>query len=156
MKNSLKHTTLVILSGFIGGLVGSAVLNPQSLEAALSRGSFFDASFYNKSGKMVGYAGSGDAGQGMVFLFDAQGKPRVQLGTYPAGAEKGQGLIGLSDRRDNLRYLFRLNGTKDSPTLVMKDSTGRDRIVIGLDGETEAPYFYFVDPAGAQKNLLGQ
>lgn len=151
---SMRHTILVILSGFIGGLVGSAILNPQALQAAISRGSFFDASFYNKNGHMVGFMGPGDAGQGMIFLFDAAGKPRVQAGTYPVGGEKGQPLVGLSDRSDNLRFLFRLHGSNDAPTLIMKDKSGRDKIVIGLDGETQAPYFYYVDQYGTQKNLL--
>jgi hypothetical protein len=143
-----------MLSGFLGGLVGAVVLNPHAVEATIARGSFFDASFYNKGGQMAGYVGSGDAGQGMIFLFDAQGKPRIQAGTYAAGSEKGQGLIGISDRSDHLRFLFRLNGSNDSPTLIMKDKSGQDKIVIGLDGETQVPYFYYADQNGRSKNLL--
>jgi hypothetical protein len=144
MKN-IRHTLLVLLSGFIGGLVGSAVLNPQALEAAVSRGQFYDLSMYNKNGKMVGFMGPGDAGQGSIFLFDSNGG---------AGGEKGQALVGMSDRSDQLRFLFRLHGSKDSPTLIMKDQSGRDRIVMGLDGETQAPYFFVLDDSGAARDIL--
>lgn len=153
MKNT-RSVMLMMLSGFVGGLVGSAILNPSALQAAISRGQFFDASFYNKSGKMVGFVGPGDAGQGSMFLFDADGGARVQAGTYPSGGEKGQALIGMSDRSNNLRYLFRLHGSQDSPTLVMKDKSGRDRIVMGLDGETQQPYFYVLDQNGAARDIL--
>ena len=153
MKN-FKQTFLVLASGFIGGLVGAIILNPQSLEAAISRGSFYELTTYNKGGKMTGFMGSGDVGQGSIFLFDENGQPRVQAGTYPAGSEKGQSLIGLSDRSNNLRFLLRLHGSKDSPTLVMKDNSGRDRIVIGLDGETQTPYFVSIDENGQMTNLL--
>lgn len=152
--NKFKHTILVILSGFCGGLIGSAVLNPQALEAAVSRGQFYDLSMYNKNGKMVGFMGPGDAGQGSIFLFDSNGGARVQAGTYPAGGEKGQALVGMSDRRDQLRFLFRLHGSKDSPTLIMKDQSGRDRIVMGLDGESQAPYFFVLDDYGNARDIL--
>lgn len=145
---------MMMSSGFLGGLAGVIVLFPQEVVAKITRGQYYDLNLYNRDGKMVGFIGPGDVQQGMMFLFDENGKPRFQVGTYPSGSEKGQALVGLSDRRDQLRFLFRLHGSKDSPTMVMKDSAGRDRIVMGLDGETEAPYIYVTDQYGGARDIL--
>lgn len=147
----MKKTFLILLSGFLGGIAGSVALNIGTLEASSGRN---DVSVYNTQDQRVGYVGSGDTGQGTAFLFDADGGIRVQMGTYPAGSEKGQSLLGLHDRAQNLRLLFRLHGADDSPHLILKDKNGRDRIVIGLRGANEDPYFQYTDSYGAQKELL--
>jgi hypothetical protein len=113
---------------------------------------------HNAKGNKVGYLGAHDAGnedgQGIIFLYDGDGKQKVQLGSYGYGLEKGQSLIGLHDKQSYLRFLMRLHGANDSPTIIMKNSQGADTLVIGLDGQTQEPYIKYTDKTGQIKNLI--
>jgi hypothetical protein len=68
--------------------------------------------------------------------------------------ERGQTLFGMHDRFGYLRLLMRMHGPEDSPTVVMKDNTGKDRIVFGLDGTTQTPYFKYTNDHGEMVNLF--
>lgn len=137
---------LTLIFGFVLGILFSAVLFnnfPQGIAATDNKGQ--KMRLYNEQGQQAVYWGAGRNGQGVIFLMDKEGQPLVQLGSYEEGLEKGQSLFGLHDRKNALRLLVRLHGAKDSPTVVMKDDAGRDRIVFGLDGQTQDPYFQYYD-----------
>lgn len=148
-----KHTCITFLAGLIGGIIGAALFTASPLQAQ-ARGQ--SSQQYNTQGARVSFIGPHTGGQGALFLFDEKGGLITQMGSYPVGAEKGQALFGMHDRQNKLRFLFRLHGAKDSPTLIMKDSRGMDRIVMGLDGYSEAPYFKYTDKNGRMRDLLAQ
>lgn len=93
------------------------------LKAAVERASFASVELFS-GGKRVGYIGSGNAGHGSLFLFNPEGGVEVQMGAYDSGAEKGQTLMGLHDKKGSLRLLMRLHGAQDSPVIVMKGRVG--------------------------------
>jgi hypothetical protein len=145
----IKILILVVFS-FLGGIAGSLLMTAMPLNAAGPG----DLVVYNQKGQRVGFIGALNDGQGTMFLFNEKGGTQIQMGSYGSGPERGQSLIGLHDREDNLRFLLRLYGEKDSPTMVMKDDTGADRLVIGLDGTEQTPYIQYMDSQGQMKNLL--
>lgn len=109
---------------------------------------------FGSQGQRVGYIGPGNADQGTFFLFDPQGGVQVQMGAYDSGSEKGQSLMGLHGRNGSLRFLVRLYGANDSPVMIMKDKTGDDKLIIGLEGNDEAPYIKYRNKKGQMVNLL--
>ena len=148
-----KHLTLAAF-GFLGGIVGSLVFTSTASIAA-KEGHLYLTNFHNNNGKRIAViAGSQPTGDGQFFLFNNAGKSLIQMGSYPAGLEKGQSLIGMHDPNGYLRFLTRMHGPENSPTIVMKDSRGSDRIVFGLDGTTQQPYFRYMDKKGRMQNLI--
>lgn len=148
--STLKTITLCALGGFLG----SAAFTISPLSAAMNDAQFTSLTTYNSSGKRTAYLGPGDNGQGTYFLFDKNGGLSVQMGSYGSGSESGQSLLGLHDKNEHLRLLFRMYGPSDSPTLIMKDESGRDRIVMGLDGSTQEPYLNVTDSSGQTRDIL--
>ena len=149
----MKNIILIAIFSFIGGLTGSLIFQIPAVQAKISNENFSSIQFFNKTEKRVGFMGNYQE-KGGIFLFDEDGKTSIQMGSYGAGAEEGQTLLGLHDRNNNLRYLMRLSGRQDSPTLIMKDNGGVDRIIIGLDGSTQVPYFKYIDGKGQIQNLI--
>ena len=125
---------ITFLGSFLGGIFFQWVLAPRPLEAAGSRILQAD----------------------QLWLYGPDGKHRLQFGTYTASSEQGLPLIGFSDNGGNLRLLLRLAGQNESPVLIFKDKSHRDRIVIGLgmNEADEAPFFSYIDKDGATHNLL--
>ncbi len=137
----------------IGGALGAALFSISPLKAELQHAKYATMQAYNGAGKRVGFFGSHQE-QGAVFLFNQDGKMTVQAGAYGYGQETGQSLIGLSDRGENLKLLARLYGPNDSPTLIFKDSSGRDRILIGLEAGTENPYIRVINASGQVQDII--
>lgn len=148
-----KQILLMAGSAFLGALIAIILLAPTSLEAQGKRFSGL-VEIFNTQKQRVAIMGPAQQGQGTVFLFNEKGKVTHQMSTYGGGAEKDQSLIGLHDKNEKLRYLFRLHGPNDSPVLVMKDKSGYDKIIIGLEGQNEQPYFKYLDAQGRMHNLL--
>lgn len=143
------------LFAFLGGVAGSLTLGATQSYAAKREQSFYTTNFYNDDGKRIGVIGAHPgAAEGILFVFNGNGQPEVQLGAYGEGSEKGQSLFGMHDRNGHLRLLMRMYGPKDSPTVVMKDSAGMDRIVFGLDGQTQEPFFRYRDRNGVDRDLI--
>ncbi len=94
----------------------------------------------------------------MINLVGPDGRQRILMGSYHAASEKGQPFIGLSDNRGDLRLLFRLAGSNESPVLVFKDKKHRDRMVIGmaLSDRGEEPFIAFFDKSGKKHLLMGK
>ena len=151
----MKYKYLTVATfGFLGGIVGSAIFASTPTIAAKAK-SLYTTNFFNDDGKRVATLGSNNSEEGTLFLFNGSNqKLEIQMGAYPSGSEKGQSLIGMHDRNGYLRLLQRMHGPKDSPTIVMKDNTGTDRIIIGLDGSSQEPYFRYLDSKGQMRNLI--
>lgn len=83
-------------------------------------------------------------------FYGEDGKPRIQLGTYTEEGEKGLPLAAFADNNGNIRLLLRLAGQNQSPVIIMKDSKGSDRIVMGLSlsDESEDPFLTYTDKNG--------
>lgn len=152
--NSDALRIILILTAFFIGITFSLVSWKGSglNEAAGRRESTIN--IMNASGDRIGFIGPGQAGQGTVFLFNPDGSTSIQIGSYESGSEKGQSLIGLNDRHNNLRLLMRLSGPDDSPFLVMKDKRGDDMIILGLEGEDETPVLKYRDSQGIMHNAF--
>ena len=90
------------------------------------------------------------------------GKLRLQLGTYQ-GDESTQGdaglpLISLMNPQGQLKMLFRITqGKNQSPVMVLKDSQGNDRVVMGLaiNAEGEEPFLAYFDRRGGKHMVFG-
>jgi len=87
------------------------------------------------------------------------GKESIQIATYDGSYSKtelGQPLISMYSPNSKLKLLFRLAGENDSPTIIMKDNRGKDRIVMGLalSHPDQEPYIKFYDKNGKRKNIL--
>ncbi len=101
-----------VLASFLGGIVGSVLLQCNS---AWAQNSVLSGS--------------------MLTLLGPDGQMRVQAGHYDGSysqSEKGLPLLCLYDNRHNIRLLLRLAGTNESPVIVFKDTNHQDRMVMGL------------------------
>jgi hypothetical protein len=132
-----KEYYICFLLGLLGTLAGNFILNPTSLSAAGAKRTITD------------YLGISSR---------SSSKRRIELATYDGSYSKSEAdlpLVALYDRADKLRLLFRLAGKNESPALILKDSNGIDRMVIGLslNAKSEEPYIYFYDRSGKQKNV---
>ncbi len=108
----------------------------------------------------VAYAQSNALTGTMLNLTGPDGRLRVQAGHYDGSyspAEKGQPLVALYDNSHNIRLLLRLAGRNESPVLVFKDTSHRDRMVIGLamEGSEQEPFIAVFDKNGGKKLLTG-
>lgn len=150
----MRKTLLTFLIGACGGVFGSLLVSANPLDAAVSNARYSQVEVYNAQGSRTGFLGSGSIGQGVMFVSDDLGNVRLQMGSYDTGAEQGQALLGMQDRMNNLRLLFRLFGPDDSPTVILKNKSGQDQIVMGLEGKPETPYFLYRNGKGQMVNLL--
>ena len=136
MKSSnLKFYSLALLCGIAGSLLTQFLLSP-----------------------MVAHAFNKHITTEVITVLAHDGRRRLQLATYSGSyskAEKGQPLIGFSDSKGKLRLLFRLAGKNESPAIVLKNSKGKDQMVIGLglNDPEEKPYITFYDKRGRKKNV---
>ncbi len=150
----MKNILIIALFSFLGGITGSMLLNAGTSWAAKEQ-TLYTTNFYNNQGKRIGVIGAHNSGEGTLFLFNGNsGHTEVQMGAYGQGSERGQTLLGLHDRNGHLRHLTRMHGATDAPTVVFKDSSGSDRIVYGIDPQTQAPYFRYLDGNGRWQNLF--
>ena len=150
---SLKFVGLAFCA-FLGGIAGSLCLSATQSYAAKKEEKFYTTNFFNDQGQRIAVIGNQSSGEGTFFLFNSRGKPEIQMGAYGEGSEREQTLIGMHDPNGYLRLLMRMHGPKDSPTIIMKDHAGMDRIVFGLDPQTQEPYFLYRDKSGKDKHLI--
>ena len=152
-----KQILTIAICSFIGGMFGSALISSTQAVAKKQNGEehFYTTNFYNNDGKRIGVVGSHNSGEGLMFLMNGNnGQTEIQMGAYGASSERGQTLFGMHDRAGHLRLLMRMHGPKDSPTIIMKDNAGQDKIVFGLDGTTQDAYFKYMNTRGEIVNLF--
>lgn len=125
--------------------------------------------FYDEHGQgRLDFGIYGD--QPMQNFYGDDGQVRLQIGTYPGtycgsgsaarcgGAdERGLPMMGFSDNSGNLKMLFRLAGTNQSPVIIMKDNQHRDRVVMGLslNEAKQEPFLATFDNDGNKKLIYG-
>ena len=89
-------------------------------------------------------------------FYAADGKVRLQFGTYIAEGERGLPLISMSDNRGNVKMLLRLAGANESPVIIMKDNQKRDRLIMGLGTSgDQSPFLSIIDKDGQKQNIFG-
>lgn len=164
MKNRRAAIDILVLGGaaFIGGFATSYILAGASeARAARVQTSFYRvADRYNHKGVEM-YVDKGSPGQ--VF-YDMDEGMRLQMGLYPPSPQNPPKeidlpLMALSDQGGEIRLLYRLDGlgTNNSPLIIMKDSKGQNRLIMGLalTDEGEEPFLATYDVAGRQTNVIG-
>lgn len=154
MKSKYSNILILAVFGFLGGMFSQLVIAPEKSFAAASE---YIQRFFDKNNKLrldLGVYNNTPVQQ----FYGEDGKLRIQLGTYIAPGEKGLPFIGLSDNNGNLRMLFRLAGSNESPVIIMKDKSQRDRIVMGLapsDADQE-PFLAYFDKDGSKHMAFGK
>jgi len=157
MRNkSYRNFWGAVLAGFLGGFLAMLVLKSTPAVMAHSQMNKMAASIYNlvdENGKIFGRMEKSKNFPPMFYLFDENGKMRIQMATY----EDGVPLFALNDHKNRTRGLYRLAGKNHSPVIVMKDSKGKDRIVMGLDltNEKENPFLAYFDEKGKKHMAFG-
>ena len=153
---------MVLATGFSGGVLAQLWFSPSKAIAGNNRTLSANTIYLQSAGgKQQAVLWGQPNGGGMISLMGPDGKQRIQLGSYDGShskSEKGLPLIGLSDNRGDLRLLFRLAGSNESPVLVFKDKKHRDRMVIGmaLNDRGEEPFIAFFDKSGKKHLLMGK
>lgn len=155
----MKHFTSVILVcvfGFLGG-----VFSDQYMKSAAADGK------YKSEKEGVRYLDDKNRirmdigvmnGQPLQDLYGADGKLRLQFGTYGGNShETGLPSFTMYDNSGRLRMLFRLDGPNEAPLLIMKDKKGRDRLILGLDlwNEKEGAFLVLFDENGKKQDIIG-
>lgn len=149
------YVLMLCLCAFAGGLFSDLFLRPAFGDIA-ERGF---ARFFDEAGRTRIDVGVND-GQAQQNLYGADGKLRIQLGTYTGDIrenEKGLPCLTLYDNSGRLRLLFRLDGPNQGPLIIMKDKSQRNRVIMGLDiwDENEEPFLAIWDKDGKQQNIYG-
>lgn len=99
------------------------------------------------------YINDGQTGQ---IFYGEDGKMRIQMGTYSGAGERGLPLLSLNDNRGEIKMLLRLAGPSESPVIVMKDNSGRDRLVMGLAfDDKQEPFLNITSADGESKDVFG-
>lgn len=151
MKKFLQ-LPLLALCAFAGGFSAQALLAANPAFAANVMSYFKLADAQNAKGLEL-YVHQGGPAQN---FYGADGKIRLQLGTYTAPGEKGLPLISMNDNQGNIRMLLRLAGGNEAPVLIFKDKNHRDRMVMGLSlSGTEEPFLVTYDSNGKKTNVFG-
>ena len=156
----IKQSGMVIgifLTSFLGGIVSQLLICPKSLRAESQVIRADRLLVVDNNGQTQGDLTSIADGGGMLNIYGHDGVMRLQLAVYSASGEQGLPMIGLSDNEGNLRLLFRLAGSNESPVLVFKDKEHRDRIVMGLalDDPNEEPFLATIDKDGNKSMVMG-
>ena len=155
-KDRVLSLLLVCVFAFAGGVVSQPLMK---IGTSLAADGDERQVFRDLSGR-----GRLDLGvyqdQPMENLYGADGKLRIQIGTYTgdvSSAEKGLPVMTFSDNQGRLKMLLRIAGPNQSPVLVMKDNQERDRVVLGLSlGDSgEEPFLATFDRNGGKHMVFG-
>jgi hypothetical protein len=164
---SFKSALLVAFCAFMGGVVSEQFLHPKNGYAEEAINATRDImgtnhTILDKDG-MQRWRISADAGEPIQNYSDKMGKARLVTGLYGGiegpGSDAGIPMVLLSDSMNRQRLLLRLaQGTNESPLLVMKDSRGKDRILMGnsFTDEGEEPFLVYFDRYGVKHNVFGK
>jgi len=178
-KQLLVNLVIVCLAGIAGSLLSQKIFGVNGVNTALqikqeevklkdyqntdyeenNKGQhnyFYDS--YNKERLDLGMY-NGQPGQN--FFGEDLGRPlRLQFGTYTndfRSNEEGLPSLTLYNRKGLLNELFRLDGPNQSSLLILKDSAGTNRLLVGvgLSSADEEPFLIYFDKAGNKHSLFG-
>ncbi|MBI1215516.1 MAG: hypothetical protein GC185_06835 [Alphaproteobacteria bacterium] len=174
------HFAVIGGMAFAGGFAAQALLHPTTVQAQLVPEDVYKDSGNSSSPQIINQGPTNlaqnvltlsdlknrkgisafvnDGQPGQIFYGD-NGNIRIQLGTYTGAGERGLPLIALSDSGGNVRLLFRLAGDNQSPVMIMKDNSGKDRMVMGLgigSGTNQEPFLAVTDKDGKRKMIFGE
>ncbi len=168
MQKSVTHALLVCVFAFLGGFVSDQFFSPRSSHAELvpdllAREPINTGETYKDSKKRKRISlGATPEGPPIQEFYGEDGTVRLQIGTYKGyegqTPDSGLPLISLMDNTGKLRLLLRVtDGKNKSPALVMKDSKGEDRVVLGLsvNREGEEPFLAYFDKLGGKHMVFG-
>lgn len=161
MQKSILHTGLICLFAFLGGITSDQLFKSSE---AFAQGILNNTQVFNDAyGRRRIDIDTSRSGAPIQDFYGQTGTLRLQLGTYAGdekpGEEAGLPLVGLSDLQGRLRMLFRLaKGKNQSPVLVMKDSRGKDRVILGtaLNDGDEEPFLAYIDKNGTKHMVFGE
>jgi len=153
MKKNICLTLSICFFAFLGGFAAQILLASHSSVAA-SMLSYFNVNDSKNSKGIEMYVSDASPAQN---FYAADGKIRLQFGTYVAAGERGLPLIAMSDNKGDIKMLFRLAGANESPIIIMKDNQHRDRMVmgLGLNGD-DAPFLSIINEKGEKQNIFGE
>ena len=162
----MRNSYLVgMLSGFVGGLLGSYLLGhpdrvntwaPLAVAAAATQQDVISAGrirLVDTSGRVrAELAISPDGGPGM-FFYDSKGRNRLVLGLYSV-AESEYPFVVLNDAQQQAAGIFRLYGGRETPVVVLK-SKGQDRSIYGLNPNSIEPFLVNYSGDGKKTSAFG-
>jgi hypothetical protein len=152
VKKSILFISTTCLFAFMGGFAAQIVMSSHP-SFAEEFADYFKISGTGNSKGIEMYVNDASPAQN---FYAADGKIRLQFGTYVAAGERGLPLIAMSDNKGDIKMLFRLAGANESPVIIMKDNQHRDRVVMGLGlSGNEAPFLSIIDENGQKQNIFG-
>jgi len=86
-----------------------------------------------------------------IWLFDAQGKARLNLGLYG----DGNAFVVVNDKQEHAVEILRSVGEQSAPVLVQK-AQGRDRLILGLAGPSGDSFLVRYGESGAKQVVFGE
>lgn len=102
------------------------------------------------------------SGYSVENIYGKNNKLRLQFGIYSPQIDPGEenlSFFGLYDTKGNLRLLFRLDGLggNESPMILMKDTSGRNRVLMGLDlqAQNQDAFLATFNQQNYQTNMVG-
>ncbi|TAL38776.1 MAG: hypothetical protein EPN97_03475 [Alphaproteobacteria bacterium] len=156
-RKTLIPLVILALFGFGGGVFSDQFLRPAAAATEQHRMNgmlgFFDE---NRERMDMGVYN----GQAQQNIYGADGKLRLQFGTYAGEVrenEKGLPSFTLYDNDGKLKMVLRLDGPNQGPLIIMKDNTGTNRMIMGLDiwDKAEEPFLVTWDKDGKQHDIVG-
>jgi hypothetical protein len=167
-KRLFLSVFLLAVTGFFGGVFSDQFLRPAFEIIGAHRSSGMSTFVDGNGQKRMDIGVYRD--QPIQDLYGMDGKLRLQFGTYlgkidvPPGEpnpyredEKGLPYFTLSDNEGRLKMVIRLDGPKQGPLIIMKDNTGTNRMIMGLDiwDKAEEPFLVTWDKDGKQHDIIG-
>lgn len=167
-RRTITDILVLVLFAFAGGVSVNSFLMKQghAQSTFLSQGSFRPSANIFYAGDRLNPKGVimyvDDAAPGIVFN-SLGGGVRLQSGLYPFSAADRQRApdlpyIEMSDRKGTARMLLKLNGrgSNNAPEIVMMDSKGKRRLIIGtaLSDPAEEGFLTLYDRNGRPSNVF--
>jgi hypothetical protein len=150
---------VLALAGFAGGVFSDQFLKPAA-EAARAAAASPTSFFFDSSGERRIDLGLFHD-QTVQDFYGKDGKLRLQLATYDGSVragEKGLPCFTLYDNEGKLKMVLRLDGPNQGPLIIMKDNSGTNRMIMGLDiwDKDEEPFLVTWDKDGKQHDIIGK
>jgi hypothetical protein len=159
-KKVFFSVLLLAVTGFLGGVCSDQFLKPMMEEARAQASNTGLSYFFDKQGRKridLGVEGVST----IQDFYGVDGKLRLQLATYDGSVrmnEKGLPCFTLYDNSGKLKMVLRLDGPNQGPLLILKDNTGTNRMIMGLDiwDKAEEPFIVTWDKNGKQHDIVGK